>query len=89
MSSSDSLHFPKQTNCRRFWMRSDGSFRKLLGAKTPVRRIHHQPLKAKAKPLATVLVGGEDINASVWISPINTRDMEYAFMSFTVGPSLS
>lgn len=59
-----SLHFPKETNYRRFWLRTEGRFRKLLRAKTAVRNIHHQPLKAKAKLFPTLLVGTEDIHAS-------------------------
>lgn len=52
-----SFHFPKVTSCRQFWLRSEGSFRKLLRAKTPAPLIHHRPLKAKAKLLATLLGG--------------------------------
>lgn len=77
-----------------FWLRSEGSFRKLLEAKTSVRHIHHQPLKAKAK-LLTMLI--EDIHASVWVSPLpdtltcfdKYSATEFAFLSFTVCPSLS
>lgn len=65
-----SLHFSKETNCRQFWLRSKARFRNLLGAKTPVRHIHHQPLKAKAKLLTALSVRTEDLHASLRVSPL-------------------